>query len=81
MTTLPKFEETEITVEDEVITIVQHRDYSANTVKIPVSFWFKFAKTIDSEIERSTIHNQTDLAEEAFNMLNAMNHAKSEGLK
>lgn len=78
MTTLPKFDETEITVENEIITIRQNRNYSAHRIEIPVSLWATFAHAIDKEIEKTPV---PDLADEAFHLLDSMNRAALEQLK
>jgi hypothetical protein len=83
MTTLPKFEETEITVEDGIIEIHQHRNYSVNILRIPISLWGMFSQTVYSEINKSrndmppTIAS-VDIAADAFDLLNTMNKARAE---
>ena len=86
MTTLPKFEETEITVEDGIIEIHQHRNYSVNILRIPISLWGMFSQTVYSEINKPDIHitiqpPEISIAGDAFDLLNTMNKARAEELK
>ena len=83
MTTLPKFEETEITVEDGIIEIHQHRNYTANTLRIPVDLWGRFSQTVYSEMNKPDIHitiqpPEISIAGDAFDLLNTMNKALAE---
>ena len=86
MTTLPKFEETEITVEDGIIEIHQHRNYSSQIIRIPVDLWGRFSQTVYSEINKSrndmppTIAS-VDIAADVLDLLNTMNRARAEELK
>lgn len=82
MTTLPKFDETEITIENDIITIKQSRYYNYHSIEIPVSLWATFAHAIDREIEKTPAPDSTsDLAGEAFHLLESMNRAKAEQMK
>ena len=86
MTTLPKFEETEITVEDGIIEIHQHRNYTAHILRIPVDLWGLFSQTVYSEINKSdtpiTLQRGSSFqSSDAFDLLNTINKARAEELK
>ncbi len=84
MTTLPRFDETEVTVTEGVIKIAQRsRNYSTATIEIPTIMWATFQDAVDKALDDDYISRAptSDLAGEAFHLLNAMNMAKVEELE
>ena len=86
MTTLPRFDETEVTVTEGVIKIAQRsRNYSTATIEIPTIMWATFQDAVDKALDDEFISRcpptSTDLAGEAFHLLQAMNKAKLEEME
>lgn len=50
MKTLPRFDETEITVANDVITITQTRSYNRSSISIPVALWETFYYAVMDEL-------------------------------
>lgn len=50
MKTLPRFDETEISVEDGVITIKQVQSYNTRSIQIPVALWGTFVDAVSEEV-------------------------------
>ena len=50
MKTLPKFDETEITIADGVITVKQTANYRSESIRIPVALWDTFVDAVIAEI-------------------------------
>lgn len=50
MKTLPRFDQTEITVEDGVITIKQMKSYNSRSIDIPVALWGTFMDAVNAEV-------------------------------